>query len=312
MNVAVVGSINMDVVARVAHVPLPGETLLARSSSRGGGGKGANQAVAAARARGASVAFIGAVGDDGDGQALRAALEADGIDVTGLESSDSPTGVALISVADDGENAIVVIAGANAADAALSERQRELVSRADVVIAQLEIPAARVLEAARLRSAGSAVRPQRLAVRALRRRGARGRAALRRRHRRGERARAARHHAESRAGPVSDAIDALAERVGALVVTLGAEGSVIAVGAERRSVRRVPGRRRSTRPAPATRTAASSPRSFPTGRAALTVDVLADAARVAGAAAALAVGRHGAQGSVPTAAEVDSFLEEAS
>ena len=120
MKVAVVGSINMDIVARVAHVPLPGETLLARSSSRGGGGKGANQAVAAARARGASVAFIGAVGDDGDGQALRAALEADGIDVTGLESSDSPTGVALISVADDGENAIVVIAGANAADAALS------------------------------------------------------------------------------------------------------------------------------------------------------------------------------------------------
>ena len=191
--------------------------------------------MAAARARGASVAFIGAVGDDGDGDALRAALEADGIDVTGLASSDSPTGVALISVADDGENAIVVISGANATETSLSARQRELVADADVVIAQLEIPVARVLEAARLRRAGSvfilnaspsapfadAAVAERLlsAVDVL----------VVNEH---ELRDISRHPA----GPVSEAIDALAERVGALVVTLGAEGSVIALGAERRLV----------------------------------------------------------------------------
>lgn len=310
MRVAVVGSINMDVVARVEHVPLPGETLLARSSSRGGGGKGANQAVAAARASGASVAFIGAVGDDGDGQALRSALEADGIDVTGLESSDSPTGVALISVDDDGENAIVVISGANAAETSLSERQRDLVAHADVVIAQLEIPTARVLEAARLRREGSVFvlnaspsapfADEELAGKLL----AAADVVVVNEH---ELRDITRHPA----GSASAAIDALAERVGALVVTLGAEGSIIAVGAERR---RVPAFRVDavdTTGAGDTYCGVLAAQ-LPLAQSALTADVLADAARVAGAAAALAVGRHGAQGSVPTAAEVDLFLKESS
>ena len=310
MKVAVVGSINMDVVARVEHVPLPGETLLARSSSRGGGGKGANQAVAAARARGASVAFIGAVGDDADGQVLRAALEMDGIDVTGLQSTDAPTGVALISVADDGENAIVVIPGANAAGAALSERQSELIARADVLIAQLEIPTARVLEAARLRRPGSlfvlnaspsapfadeALADELLAASDI---------VVANEHE-------LRDITRSPGGSVSVAVDALAERVGALVVTLGAEGSIIAVGAERRRVLAFRVEAVDTTGAGDTYCGVLAAQ-LPADRAALTADVLADAARVAGAAAALAVGRPGAQGSVPTAAEVDSFLEESS
>jgi ribokinase len=310
VKVAVVGSVNMDVVARVEHVPAPGETLLARSSSRGGGGKGANQAVAAARARGASVAFVGAVGDDTDGHALRAALKADGIDVTGLESSDSPTGIALISVADDGENAIVVIAGANAAEAALSQRQSELVADADVVIAQLEIPVARVLEAARLRRADSVfvlnASPSAPFADAAVAEGLLSAADVI----------VANEHelrdiTGSLSGDVSAAIDALAARVGALVVTLGAEGSIVAVGAERRRVPAFPVEAVDTTGAGDTYCGVLAAQ-LSAGRAALTADVLADAARVAGAAAALAVGRHGAQASVPTVAEVDRFLKESS
>jgi ribokinase len=310
MKVAVVGSINMDVVARVSHVPAPGETLLARSSSRGGGGKGANQAVAAARARGASVAFIGSIGDDGDGHTLRAALQADGIDVTGLEVADQPTGVALISVGDDGENAIVVVAGANGTDAALSAQQAALVSNADVVIAQLEIPPARVLEASRLRREGSLfvlnASPSEPCTDAGLADGLLSAADILvvNEHE-------LRDIAGTATGPISDAIDALAERVGALVVTLGAEGSVIAMGAQRRSVRAFAVDAVDTTGAGDTYCGVLAAQ-LPASRDALTADALADAARVAGAAAALAVGRVGAQASVPTAREVDEFMEGAS
>lgn len=160
MRIVVVGSINMDVVARVPRVPAPGETLLATGSFRGGGGKGANQVIAVARAGGADAAFVGAdaafvgaVGDDPDGQALRAALVRDGIDVTGLAvRPGTPSGAALISVAEDGENAIVVVPGANAGLTELTPRQCDVVATADAVVAQLEIPVAGVLQAAGARA----------------------------------------------------------------------------------------------------------------------------------------------------------------
>lgn len=308
MKVAVVGSVNMDVVARVSHVPRPGETLLAQSSSRGGGGKGANQAVAAARAGGAAVAFIGAVGRDSDGEVLRAALEADGIDVTGLELDPAPTGTALISVADDGENAIVVLAGANASDAALTERQRALVADADAVVAQLEIPAERVLTASALRSSEAVfvlnASPSALfddadlAARLL----AASDVLVVNEHE-------LRAIAGLRSGDIDDAVDAVAPRVGALVVTLGAVGSIIAQGAERRRVDAFPADAVDTTGAGDTYCGVLAAQ-LTAGRSGLTADELADAARVAGAAAALAVGRPGAQTAVPTAAEVREFLEE--
>ncbi len=113
MSVVVVGSINMDLVVTTPHIPVPGETVLGGSFSTLPGGKGANQAVAAARA-GAAVTMVGRVGPDAFGDTLRAGLADEGIDVThvGIEKHD-PTGVALISVADTGENAIVVAPGAN-------------------------------------------------------------------------------------------------------------------------------------------------------------------------------------------------------
>jgi ribokinase len=109
----VVGSANEDLVVTVASLPLPGQTVLAHGLVVLPGGKGANQAVAAARA-GADVVFVGCVGGDAAGVRTIAALRAEGIDVTYLSVDPSaPTGVALVTVSDDGENHIAVAAGAN-------------------------------------------------------------------------------------------------------------------------------------------------------------------------------------------------------
>ena len=116
-GVVVVGSVNADLSARVARIPAPGETVLATGFARSPGGKGGNQAVGAARAGGADVAFVGAVGNDGDGAWLSDRLAASGVDVSGLSRIEGPSGQALISVDAAGENAIVVIPGANGAGA---------------------------------------------------------------------------------------------------------------------------------------------------------------------------------------------------
>jgi ribokinase len=110
--VGVCGSVNMDVFGYVERLPAPGETLRGSRLVYAPGGKGANQAVAAARL-GADVRFAGACGDDRFGETLAAALAEDGIDLGGLRRHADPTGVALILVAADGENQIVVLAGAN-------------------------------------------------------------------------------------------------------------------------------------------------------------------------------------------------------
>src|SRR6266508_3787030 len=113
-RVVVVGSANVDHVIRVRHLPRPGESVLADGYQRHLGGKGANQAVAAARV-GADVAFIGAVGDDEAGTASLAALDAEGVDTSHVRCiPGAPTGVAFIAVDAGGENQITVAAGANA------------------------------------------------------------------------------------------------------------------------------------------------------------------------------------------------------
>lgn len=109
----VLGSANVDLFARVQRHPRPGETLLG-TGERAGGGKGANQALAAAL-QGAPVSFVGAVGDDPDAQTAVAALREAGVDLGGLRTvAGTPTGFAVITVAADGENTIVVVPGANA------------------------------------------------------------------------------------------------------------------------------------------------------------------------------------------------------
>jgi ribokinase len=154
-RVVVVGSVNMDLAVHTARLPKPGETLLAGGIQRSGGGKGANQAVGAARAGGADTAMVGAVGIDGDGDTLLADLRRDGIDVTGIRRvADHPTGVALITIDANAENTIVVAAGANAV-VELTGADRATIGAADVVLAQLEIPQRVVADAAAARRDGA-------------------------------------------------------------------------------------------------------------------------------------------------------------
>ncbi|GAB2917161.1 ribokinase [Paraburkholderia jirisanensis] len=140
-RVAVVGSLNMDLVARAARLPQPGETLAGQSFAQVPGGKGGNQAVAAARL-GAQVAMLGRVGADANGAQLRAGLEAEQIDCAALETSPSaPTGVALIIVDDGSQNAIVIIAGSNGElTPDTIARHEAVLAAADVVVCQLETP----------------------------------------------------------------------------------------------------------------------------------------------------------------------------
>ncbi len=140
-EVAVVGSINLDLTVEVERLPEPGETLLGHGLRRGGGGKGANQAVAAARL-GRQVAFVGRIGDDSDGLELQQLIDREGIDVSALlPTPDTPTGLALIEVDDNGENRIVVVGGANRALTIddLDRAQAQL-AEASVILIQLEIP----------------------------------------------------------------------------------------------------------------------------------------------------------------------------
>src|SRR3954447_14396032 len=113
MDVMVVGSVNVDLVVTGERLPTPGETVTGGRFSRHGGGKGANQAVAAARL-GAAVLMVGAVGDDDLGEEALALLEREGIDVGAVARLDAATGVALIAVDAAGENQIAVAPGANA------------------------------------------------------------------------------------------------------------------------------------------------------------------------------------------------------
>ena len=150
-RVTVIGSINMDLAVRAPQLPHPGETVFAHGITEWPGGKGANQAVASARL-GARVAMIGRVGDDQAGAQLIRLLANEGIDVSEVKmSSDQSSGVAIVTVDDEGENSIVVSAGANAqlkpADAEAGEL---LIAAADVLLIQLESPLETVATAAEL------------------------------------------------------------------------------------------------------------------------------------------------------------------
>jgi len=130
----VVGSVNVDISVTVGELPVPGETVRGRGPIRGAGGKGANQAAAAARL-GAAVRMLGAVGNDADGHAMVENLRGAGVDTSGIRVVAGPTGTALITVDAAGENTIVVCAGAN--DAVEGEGP---FAPDEAVLAQLEIP----------------------------------------------------------------------------------------------------------------------------------------------------------------------------
>ena len=142
-----VGSINVDLVVAADRLPRPGETVLGGRFARHFGGKGANQAVAAARA-GASVLMVGAVGRDAYGDESVAALIDEGVDVSRVRRVDAPTGVAIIAVAADGENQIVVASGANA-EVSIDDAELSGLPRGPgVLLTCLEIPMRSVVAAA--------------------------------------------------------------------------------------------------------------------------------------------------------------------
>ena len=138
--IVVVGSINMDLVARTPRIPLAGQTLIGSGFTTTPGGKGANQAVAIARL-GYPVHMIGAVGDDVFGQALLDNLAAAGVDTRAVSTVAGPSGVAPILVADNGENSIVVVQGANGkVDPDFIDQHAALIRSAGMVLCQLELP----------------------------------------------------------------------------------------------------------------------------------------------------------------------------
>lgn len=149
-RIAVVGSLNMDLVLQVARAPGAGETVLADALHLVPGGKGGNQAVACAR-QGARVALFGRVGDDGYGHTLRAGLDADGIDHSGVQTdTDTTTGVAAITVEASGQNRIVVVPGANGRFVLDAAALGAALQGAGGLVLQFETPLPQVLGAAEM------------------------------------------------------------------------------------------------------------------------------------------------------------------
>lgn len=297
-SVLVVGSLNMDLVLPVPRHPKPGETVVGGDLRRFPGGKGANQAVAAARL-GARVRMIGRVGADAYGAELKRGLEAEGIETEDVAELDAPTGVALIGVSADGQNAIVVSPGANA-----RLRPEDLVPErfagAGVVVLQLETPLETVQRAAELgRAAGARVLLNAAPAQALPEGllGALDVLVVNE----FEAARVAGAHEPEGPEEALALARELARRVPVAVVTLGARGLVWA-GAEGEGIL----------PAFEVRavdtTAAGD--AFVGGLAAALAagEPLERALRFASAAGALAATRHGAQPSLPSAEAVRTLL----
>ena len=149
-KILVVGSLNVDMVVRVPHMPVAGETILAEKADTVPGGKGANQAYAAGKL-GAQTIMFGAVGNDRYAEIEKKSLQSAGVDVSRLiVRADFDTGLAWITVNDEGDNSIVVVSGANKT---LSEKDiadnDDLLHSCDIVLCQMEIPVQTVLCAAR-------------------------------------------------------------------------------------------------------------------------------------------------------------------
>ena len=148
--IVVVGSINVDLVAKMSRIPALGETMLASEFNTFAGGKGANQAVAVARL-GYPVRMIGRVGSDVFGERMVRDLKAAGVDTSAVGVAEGSTGVAMIAVAAGGENSIIVAPGANSlVTPEFLEDHADYIRNAGMVLAQLEIPLASILHLASL------------------------------------------------------------------------------------------------------------------------------------------------------------------
>ncbi|MFD8551795.1 ribokinase [Streptomyces fradiae] len=292
-RIAVLGSTNMDLVAYVPRAPRLGETVTGRAFRTVPGGKGANQAVAAARA-GARVSMLGAVGSDDLGPRLRAALAESGVDTTLLRTADGPSGTAHIVVDDDGGNAIVVVPGANASVTGLTPEDEARIAAADALLLQLELPLDAVIAGARaarrhgvrtvLTPAPARPLPRELLALV-------------------DLLVPNEHEANALSGAADPraAADGLLRDVPEVVVTLGAAGSLYAArGARPVTVPSRPVRAVDTTAAGDTFTGALAV-ALAEGRP------VPDALAWASAAAALSVGRAGASSSMPYREEIDAL-----
>lgn len=287
-DVVVLGSANLDLIASVAAIPAPGETVLSTGRQDRPGGKGLNQAMAAARA-GATTLLLGAVGNDAAARTLLDAAADAGIGTALVRRLEGASGTAWIMVQPDGENAIVVDGAANTALQSLSQPERRALSTAQVLVMQLETPVTAVVEAATAaRDAAvhvvlnaSPVQPLPDDLVAL-----------------VDVLVVNEHEARQLSGhtDVEAAADVLADLVGAVVVTLGARGALLLDPQGRRTVAGVPATVVDTTGAGDTFTGVLAA----TWASGLTLDQAAARAVVAGA---LAV--EGAGAFVPTAAQID-------
>ena len=304
-RVAVVGSLNMDLVIRAPHLPSAGETVLGGTFATFAGGKGANQAVGAARL-GATVALVGRVGDDAFGRLLRDGLAHERIDASGVRTdAGAATGVALITVDSAGQNTIVVASGANAAltredvDAARNE-----IAQSAVVLLQLEVPLDVVHYTAQIAHAAgcavildpapapgeplpdelyrllSVIHPNEVEARALT---------------------GITITTEADARRAAEAL--LARGCAAAVIKLGARGAYLAAGTRREAVPAI-------RVTPVDTTAAGD--AFAAGMAVALAEQapLAAAVQFATAVGALKVTRMGAQPSMPTREQLQEFVRQ--
>ncbi|MCX4525380.1 ribokinase [Streptomyces sp. NBC_01551] len=291
--IAVLGSTNMDLVAYVPKAPRLGETVTGRAFRTVPGGKGANQAVAAARL-GAEVVMIGAVGADEFGVRLRSALTSAGVETAALRTVEGASGTAHITVDDEGANSIIVIPGANAHVTGLEAGDDSRIGSADSLLLQLELPLPAVLAgalAARAHGVRTVLTPapaQPLPAGLL--------AAV-------DLLLPNEHEAAALTGLTDprQAAEALLRDVPEVVITLGAAGALYAAR----------GREPLTVAAPAVR-AVDTTAAGDTFAGALAVALgeglpMPQALAWASSAAALSVQRPGAQDSMPTRAETDAF-----
>jgi len=303
-RIVVIGSANTDLVVRVASLPRPGETVLGGAFSKVGGGKGANQAVAAARA-GGQVAFVARVGDDDLGEAAITSYEAEGIDTQQVtQSPGTASGVALILIDAAGENAIAVASGANSSlSPADIDAATAVIHAADIVLVQLEIPLDAVQRAVDLAAAAgrrvilNPAPAQPLSDELLARL-----AVLTPNETEAALLTGIEVHDVESAREAANCL--LARGVPAVIITLGSRGCVVAQANDTAAPTHLP-----SHPVAAIDTVAAGD----VFNGALAVALaegrrLLDAAAFASSAAAIAVTRPGAQSSAPHRAEIDSLL----
>ena len=299
--IVVIGSSNTDMIIRLDRIPRPGETILGGKFVTAAGGKGANQAVGAARA-GGQVTFVARVGQDMFGDQAVAGFRRDGINVDFvLRDPTAPSGVALIFVAKDGENSIAVAGGANARlSAADVKKAKAAIASASVLVMQLETPLETVQAAAELAArAGVRVILNPAPARSLPDKLLKLVSILTPNETEAELLTGIRVDHDAAAAQASDQL--LAKGVQAVILTLGARGAFLATKEAKQLVA-------GFRVKPVDTTAAGDIFNGALAVALAEGKPLADAVRFANAAGALSVTKLGAQPSAPTRREIERFL----